>query len=133
MKIAAASASVADIVRAILLPKVQGVQLVQRVQRVLFKRFSSRRTSPNPLNRPDPTEPNEQDLLNRMNPMNQLNLGSRLKLILQRARFYDQCGFITTFTQPSCLSRNVRYICGASSSDTRWVTTNEGSISPVSM
>src|SRR6476620_2063871 len=57
----------------------------------------------------------------------------RLKLILQRARFYDQCGLITTLIQPSCFARNVLYICGASSNDTRCVTTNDGSIAPLSM
>ena len=42
-------------------------------------------------------------------------------------------GVITTLMHSSCLSRNVRYISGASSSVARCVITNDGSISPLSM
>ena len=48
-------------------------------------------------------------------------------------RSHDAAGFITTLMQESCLSRNVRYMAGASSSPMRCVMTNEGSISPRSM
>ena len=40
---------------------------------------------------------------------------------------------MTTLMHESCLSRNVRYIAGASSRPIRWVMMKDGSISPRSM
>ncbi len=42
-------------------------------------------------------------------------------------------GFMTTLMHESSLSRNVRYIAGASSKPIRWVMMNEGSIAPRSI
>ena len=42
-------------------------------------------------------------------------------------------GLRTTLMQPSFLSRKVLYMAGPSSRATRWVITNEGSISPFSI
>ena len=42
-------------------------------------------------------------------------------------------GFITTLMHASCLSRNVRYMAGASSRPIRCVMMKDGSISPRSM
>src|SRR4051812_13574282 len=43
------------------------------------------------------------------------------------------CGFSTTLMQPSSFARNVLYMFGASSSEAKWVITNDGSIAPVSI